>query len=86
MRTTTEDSIETVRRRLAVQTNAQPAERGVLESRYGRVWNATELAADFTVVGFAAPFVVVRRKSDQRLGSLMFQHHPRYYFAFKEDE
>ncbi len=28
---------------------------------------------------------VVRRKADDKLGSFMFQHFPRYYFAFHED-
>jgi hypothetical protein len=38
------------------------------------------------VLGFAAPFVVVRRRTDQKLGSLLFQHHPRLYFDFKADQ
>lgn len=79
------DPIESTRRLLAVQINCQAAERSTLEARHGQVWNSTELAADFLVLGFGAPFVVVRRKTDNRLGSLLFQHHPRYYFAFKED-
>ena len=49
------------------------------------MWNTSELANDFEVFEFAAPLVVVRRKADDKLGSLMFQHHPRYYFAFQED-
>ena len=58
----------------------------MIECRYGRVWSASELANDFDVVGFAAPFAVVRRKTDNQLGSLLFQHHPRYYFAFQKDK
>jgi hypothetical protein len=61
-------------------------DRSGLEARHGRVWDAVELARDFEVLGFAAPFVVVRRRTDQKLGSLLFQHHPRYYFGFSEDE
>ncbi len=80
------DSTETVRRDLAVKINSKPKERAALEARHGHVWSASELANDFEVVGFCAPFVVVRRKIDNRLGSLLFQHHPRYYFAFKDDK
>ena len=36
------------------------------------------------VLGFLAPFVVVRRKSDGRKGSLTFSHSPRFYFSFRE--
>jgi len=60
--------------------------RSGLEARHGRVWDTVELAQDFEVLGFAAPFVVVRRRADQRLGSLLFQHEPRFYFAFEEDQ
>jgi hypothetical protein len=48
------------------------------------VWNGAELARDFDVLGFVAPLVVVRRKPDGKLGSHLFGHHPRYYFAFQE--
>ena len=48
------------------------------------MWNAAELARDFDVLGFAAPLVVVKRKTDRKLGSILFQHQPRYYFAFEE--
>lgn len=68
-----------------VHINSLAAERGELEGRYGRVWNTTELALEFELIGFAAPFAVVRRKTDQRLGSVLFQHWPRYYFSFLED-
>jgi hypothetical protein len=80
------DSTETVRRERMVKINSAPEERAALEQRHGRVWSASDMANDFEVLGFAAPFVEVRRETDNRLGSLLFQHHPRYYFAFKEDE
>lgn len=54
--------------------------------RYGDVWDTEELARDFEVIGFLAPFVAVRRKSDNRTGSLEFQHMPRFYFNWKEDD
>ena len=78
------ESTDDTRRLLAVQIKSQALERPGLEARHGQVWNSTELAGDFVVLGFGAPFVVVRRKIDNRLGSLLFQHDPRYYFAFKE--
>jgi hypothetical protein len=86
MQTTTTDSTEETRRTLLVQVNSQPAERAELEARHGQVWNTAELATDFEVLGFRAPFVVVKRKADNKLGSLLFQHHPRYFFAFQEDQ
>lgn len=70
---------------MVAQINSLAAERAELEDRYGRVWNTTELAMEFEVIGFAAPFAVVRRKADHQLGSVLFQHWPRYYFAFLED-
>ena len=85
METTSIDTTETKRRAMLAQINSQAAERATLESRHGQVWSAAELAHDFEVLGFAAPLVVVRRRTDNKLGSLLFQHHPRYYFGFKED-
>jgi len=79
------DHTEDLRRALALQISNERAERPILEGRHGRVWNGAELAHDFEILGFAAPFVVVRGKAEDKLGSLMFQHHPRYYFGFRED-
>ncbi len=86
METTSTDPTETKRRALMAQINTRPAERAALERQHGQVWDAAELAKDFVVLGFAAPFAVVRRKADHQLGSLLFQHSPRYYFAFQEDQ
>ena len=47
-------------------------------------WTTDELRRDFIVTGFAAPLVVVRRKSDGALGSLKFTHSPRLYFGWEE--
>ena len=85
MTTISTDSTADTRRALVMHINAQAAERADLEVQYGRVWNTAELATDFEVVGFVAPFVVVKRKADHKLGSVLFQHWPRYYFAFQED-
>lgn len=48
-----------------------------------QVWDTDQLREDFEVTGFAAPFVVARRKADGVLGSLMFAHNPRYYFGWE---
>jgi hypothetical protein len=80
------DPTEETRRALVAEINSQAAERATLEARYGRVWNTSELANDFEVLEFAAPFVIVKRKADNRMGSLMLQHHPRYYFSFQGDQ
>lgn len=79
------DETETIRREQLKEINAQPGSRAALEAEYGQVWTTTELAGDFEVRGFMAPYVVVRRKSDGKVGSLMFQHMPRFYFSFTED-
>lgn len=79
------DPTEPIRRLRLVKLNSTPGSRESLESKYGQVWDADELARDFEVLGFLAPFVVVRRKSDDMKGSLEFQHHPRFYFNFAED-
>lgn len=50
-----------------------------------KTWTTAELLADFDVVGFLAPFVVVRRKSDGKRGSLRFQHAPRIYWGWMAD-
>jgi hypothetical protein len=80
-----EDPTENQRRMLTEHLNAQQAEREVMEHEHGKVWDTNELREDFEVLGFLAPFCVVRRKSDGVKGSVMFQHHPRYYFGWKED-
>ncbi len=76
------DPTEDIRREMLAKINAQPGSREALESEHGQVWDTTQLQQDFTVLGFQAPFVVVRRKSDGVVGSLAFQHSPRFYFGF----
>lgn len=52
----------------------------------GPVWDTGELRRDFEVIGFLAPFVVVRRKAGGELGSLEFTDSPRVYFDWREHE
>lgn len=50
-----------------------------------QTWDTEQLRADFEVVGFAAPFVVVKRRSDGAKGTLEFTHSPRVYFGWTVD-
>lgn len=79
------DPTESIRRELLTTINAEPGSRAALEAEHGQVWDTRQLGEDFDVLGFMAPVVVVRRKSDGRKGSLFFQHSPRFYFDFKAD-
>ena len=80
------DALDQARVERLVQINSQPGNRDALEEAYGRVWDTAELAAEFEVLGFLAPFVIVRRRSDREKGSLEFQHNPRFYFNFVLDK
>ncbi len=81
-----DDPTEAIRRERLVAINVEPGSRQALEGKHGQVWDTAELARDFEVVGFLAPLVVVRRRSDGRKGSLEFQHQPRFYFNLVLDE
>lgn len=78
------DQTENARRELVSVVN-QDAGRAKLEAKYGEVLTTTEMQEQYTVEGFLAPFVVCRRKSDSKRGTLMFSHSPRYYFGWQED-
>ena len=80
-----DDITEAARRERLAEINAGPGSREALEAEHGQVWTTQELARDFAVLGFLAPFVVVRRKADGVRGSLEFQHSPRFYFGFSPD-
>ena len=77
------DETEPFRRKMLAEINANLGTRDALEARYGQVWDTQELQRDFEVLGFMAPIVVVRRKSDGVKGSMEFQHEPRFYFNFE---
>lgn len=83
--TCTSDATEDARRKRLEQLNTEPGSRESLESIHGQVWDTSELQRDFTVIGFLAPFVHVRRRDSQEEGSLEFQHEPRFYFNFRPD-
>jgi len=80
------DDTEAFRRARVSELAAQQTDnRAELEARHGQVWSTAELTEEFTVTGYMAPYVIVRRRKDDALGSLEFQHSPRYYFNFQED-
>ena len=70
----------------AVASTDADTERKRLEAEYGQVWDAHQLSQDFEILGFMAPYVVVRRRLDGRKSSLEFQHSPRFYFNFVLDQ
>lgn len=74
------DPTETARR-LLIEAGAPEADLEKAERR----WTTAELTRDFEVIGFMAPFVVVKRKSDGAKGSLEFTHSPRVYFNWRAD-
>lgn len=57
---------------------------GIPDSYDGPIWDTTEMQQEFSVEGFAAPMVVVKRRSDGVRGTLYFTHSPRRYFDFQE--
>lgn len=79
------DPTEGVRRVMVAAINIEPGSREALEQEHGQVWDTDQLRAEFEVTGFMAPFVVVTRRADGVVGSLMFQHSPRFYVGFTAD-
>jgi hypothetical protein len=85
-----QDETESIRRARVVELNQglNPEEaqrRAELEAQYGKVWTTKEMAEEFEGIGFMAPYLVVKRKSDGKKGSLEFCHMPRFYFNWIED-
>jgi hypothetical protein len=82
-----QDETEQYRRARQAELNINAGVREALEARYGQVWSTEELrASQYTVIGFMAPFVVVKDKTTGKKGSMEFQHSPRYYFNYAEDK
>ncbi len=77
------DETEAIRKRQLIEINAEPGSREALEAKHVQIWGTSEVRRDYEVLGFMAPYVVVRRKEDGIKGSLMFQHDPRFYFKFE---
>jgi hypothetical protein len=79
------EEYERARRARLAEINEAPKDADALRAAHGEVWDTDGLRRDYEVIGFAAPFVVVRRRADGVVGSLEFQHEPRLYFAFAPD-
>lgn len=62
-----------------------PAEALAAAERGEPVYTTAEMTAEFEAIGFLAPFVMVRRRSDGVKGTLMFSGSPRFYFGFEAD-
>jgi hypothetical protein len=76
-----QDQTEQVRREMIEMDYPQ-----AVSEKTEQHWTTEELSRDFTVQGFMAPFVIVKRKSDGKVGTMMFTHEPRSYFRFEEDK
>lgn len=68
-----------------IREGAPARDLAAAQAEGGQEWDTDGLQRDFDVVGFAAPFVVVVRKSDGVKGTLEFAHSPRRYFDFRKD-
>jgi len=58
--------------------------RSILEAKYGQVWDNDQLNHDFETLAFLPPVFIVRHKSHNKKGSILFQDKPRFYYGFVE--
>ena len=70
-----------------VQSNNPEMERARLKRIHGddNVWDTHCLGERFEIIGFMAPFCVVKDKTTNKKGSVEFQDYPRFYFNFQSD-
>ena len=59
--------------------------RAALEAAHGQVWDSPQLWGDFAVHrGLDEGLrLIVTRKSDGAMGTVGWQHNPRYYWGFR---
>lgn len=76
--------IESEYRRELIESGQPQRALAETQAEGGKTWTTAEMQAEFEVLSFAAPLVVVRRKSDGKLGTLEFTHSPRVYFGWEE--
>lgn len=69
------DYVDVLRAVRVAEINSSPVPEGALTT--------DQMREQYDVLGFAAPYVVVTRKSDGVKGTLEFKHQPRWYFNFK---
>ena len=79
------DPTEAIRRQEVAHINSTNSDKDDLVTKFGQVWTTAEMQAEFSPLGFAAPYVMVCRKSDNKKGTLQFLHSPRYYFNWVEN-
>jgi len=74
-----------MRRKRRNAITAPPAKtRSELETLHGRVWGTAELARDYILTAICFPQVIVRRKTDNVVGTLRYQQGPPLlYYDFK---
>lgn len=48
------------------------------------VWTTTDVSHEFSIEGFATPFLIVKRKSDGVRGTVEWTGNPKVYFDFRE--
>jgi len=77
----TDDGMADLRKSL-IEAGVPQIDLGHILDAGGPVWQTADLTNEFDVLSFAAPFVLVRRKSDGVQGTLEFIHQPRLYFDF----
>jgi hypothetical protein len=58
--------------------------REELEQQWGKTWDTSEVAREVVITSIISNEVVVRRKSDNRVGKLTFQNDPLLYYNFVE--
>jgi hypothetical protein len=81
------DATEPLRRAMIAEQQAiGPLSREQLAAVHGDVYDTAEMTTKFRVKSFMAPFVVVERLLDNKLGTLEFQHSPRFYYGFTPDK
>lgn len=80
------DATKSFRKLMAAEINSVMSERQQLECVYGKVWDTEEVTEEFEILGFLAPFVSAKRKSTGKTGTLVFQHQPRFYFDWREQD
>ena len=71
----------------SVESDDKASEKTRLEGIYGQgnVWDRDGLSERFEVIGFMAPYCVVKDRKTGKKGSVQFQHDPRLYFNYVED-
>ena len=78
------DHTEEMRRHAMKVMKDEPASFQDLVARFGadNVWTTEQVRKLFEITSFMAPYCTCVRKSDGQVGSLIFQHSPRFYFNF----